>query len=1491
MIRCLRYIVVGVLVAVAATAPAQHALRLQQHNIEHLLPVNTTNIDSLQKRNASFDGKRCWLLQFQDIPSVAAFDILHKAGILLQQYVPDHSYVAVVTGDINVEVLKATGVTGIYRLQPEDKLSVRLARGNIPPWAMNTDGGINVLLHFDGAFSWPSMVAALQQSGVHVTDTSWRDYHFITVKLKKEQAFPLAAQPFVMYVEPVAPPPKNFNYAMRANTRANVLNADVSQGGEGLRGAGVTIGVGDDADPSQHVDLRDRLINRAAGIPSSHGTHVAGIAAGAGIKDPLYQGVAPLATIVAQLFNGIFLNAGVYINDYHMMVTNNSWGNITGECDLAGVYDTYSRLMDEIAIRYPYLLNVFAAGNDGPYTCQGFPTQYHTVVSGHQSAKNVLSVAWGEKNRTVSVNSSVGPTADGRLKPEITSQGSGVRSTVPVDDYLTDWGTSMAAPSVSGGAALLIEKFRQLNSGTDPKSGLIKALLMNGAVDIEQPAPDFKSGYGFLNLIRSLDMVKQHHYFQSTITNGATNNHVIAVPSNTAQLKVMVYWHDPAAAIFAQQVLVNDIDLSVSNGTTTTLPWVLNGTASSVASNAVRGNDHLNNSEQVTIDNPAAGNYNIIINGTAINSGSPQEYFVVYDMVPVSIDLTYPSAAESFIPGEAMVINWDAFGGPQNNFTLEFSVDGGNTWTVIDNSIPATARQYNWNAPATTDKAMLRLSRNGTGLSDLTLPFVVLGVPAVNLSPVQCEDYININWNAIAGATDYEVMMKQGVQMVPVAVTNNTSYVFSGLNRDTTYYVTVRARIAGKPARRAVAISRKPDNGSCTGNISDHDLKIDSVLTQHTGRKFTGSEITATTLQVRVKNLDDAAATGFLLQYSLNGGAFVTDNVNATIPANGVYVHSFTGMNFSAPGDYRFVIVVKNNVTDANTSNDTTTVVIRQLPNTAVTLPVTENFDATPAFEIIKDTMGLPGLDRWDFFSNGKGRIRSFVNTGIAHSGNRAITLDVQQYTVPTTDFLVATYNLSGYNNIPAADAGLLLSFHYKHHGLTPHPNNRVWARRSDADNWIEVFSFDSIPLPAGVWKQVTINLSATVAAIQPTSSFQLRFGATCQLPMGDNISNDGITIDDVMLVAAPGDAGIVSVDSTLINRCGNGTNVPLTVNFIAGKLTTSCVNLKYQLDGGPVVSECAPLNTSRYRFVNGMNVSTPGLHQLVVWTDVPGDTYHLNDTFRTSFYAQPVVKVFPYLQDFEQGSDGWYANGYRSSWQLGTPASFRINTAASGTHAWKTALRGQYNENEESYLYSPCFDLSALRSPFLAFDLAMDIEQCQQFLCDAFWVEYSTDGKTWKKLGVYGQGINWYNRPVENVWDSANYTSWHIAGFALPAGVSQLQLRFVLKSDAGVSREGVAIDNVQVYDQQYANISQQWRVAPNPVAQTGYLISNHPAGTIVTWQISNTAGQVIKQQTFIASGLVQKTPFGMEGLPKGVYLFVINDGTTRRTFKLLHVR
>ena len=90
----------------------------------------------------------------------------------------------------------------------------------------------------------------------------------------------------------------------------------------------------------------------------------------------------------------------------------------------------------------------------------------------------------------------------------------------------------------------------------------------------------------------------------------------------------MVYWRDPTAALGASTALVNDLDLVVNDpASNTLLPWVLDATPNPDALNspATTGEDHLNNMEQVLINNPTAGEYTLDISGFNVPVG-PQEY-------------------------------------------------------------------------------------------------------------------------------------------------------------------------------------------------------------------------------------------------------------------------------------------------------------------------------------------------------------------------------------------------------------------------------------------------------------------------------------------------------------------------------------------------------------------------------------------------------------------------------------------------------------------------------------------------------------------------------------------------------------------------------------------------------------------------------------------------------------------------------------------------
>src|SRR5690606_7335059 len=134
---------------------------------------------------------------------------------------------------------------------------------------------------------------------------------------------------------------------------------------------------------------------------------------------------------------------------------------------------------------------------------------------------------------------------------------------------------------------------------------------------------------------------------------------------------------------------------------------------------------------------------------------------------------------------------------------------------------------------------------------------------------------------------------------------------------------------------------------------------------------------------------------------------------------------------------------------------------------------------------------------------------------------------------------------------------------------------------------------------------------------------------------------------------------------------------------------------LFYSFDKGVVVRDTifflAPKDTITHTFKTRLNSVAIGMHTLDIWLRAQGDTYLPNDSILNfRFRNQPNITSFPYLENFEANDGNWYTDGFNSSWQYGTPNSLRLKKAASGAKVWTTNLTGNYNDNEESYLYSP---------------------------------------------------------------------------------------------------------------------------------------------------------------------------------------------------------
>ena len=1386
---------------------AQQKEQLVRFANGNLLTGNNIQKNIFKKENirdALYENQYFVIVQFNKLPSSTEKENLKKAGIELDAYVPGNAYVAAIKNDFTFENAFQFGIVSINKLPATYKISRQLLE-YVPENKKNQL--VSIAVSYVHTVNKNTVEKELQKAGAVIIKSKYNIAQVIFIQVDKKIINDIAVLPFVSGVSLQILSDEPLNINSRAAHGVSGLNA---HGGKNLNGKGVAIGIGDDADMSTHADFTGRLILRTPGLPGNHGTHVAGTAAGAGIINVKYRGMASKATIINQYFSDVITNAPTYITDNNMVLSNNSYHSAQNGCLGEGVYDVLSNYIDEQAVSYPQLLHNVAAGNDGSLTCSPFPVSFGTIKSGWQCAKNVLTVgAMNVQNYSIASFSSRGPVADGRIKPEITSNGWAVVSTTANNNYGVNYGTSMATPAVTGAVSLLYERYRQLNAGTNPTSALMKALVCNTAEDLGNKGPDYTFGFGMINARRAVSALESNRYFVNAVNNGINKTQTILVPANTSRLKVMLYWTDKAASPTTAAALVNDLDLTVSEPSLLLhRPLILNPAPLNVNDVAKEGADHLNNIEQVVIENPVAGNYTINVAGYSVPFGA-QNYVITYEIVQPGVTVEYPFGGETLVPGETENIRWSAEGNEANTFSIDYSVDNGVNWTMINNAVAADNRVLSWVIPVTVTKnALVRVSRNSSLLTgQSTFNFGILGQPVITATNV-CEGSVQLNWGTIAGATGYDILQLSGDSMKVIGSTNSNDYMLLGLDKNTKNWLGVAAKNGSFSGRRSVSLSALPNSGACTLAVFNNDVKVDSILAPNTARQYFANEANATApVKIIIKNLGSVSINNpFDVSFNYGAGT-VTETVNAVIAAGDTFTYTFTGSYPIVLTGYKYNFKAWVTVAaDANHYNDTAYKTVKLINNDPInTMPVTEGFESMPDIDVVKAEMAIGENKYLDFSTNtNRGRARTFVNTGFAHKGNRSLTLDQSPYnSINTVDTLTLNYNLVNY-----AGAQLRFDFFYKNHGQANIAGNKVWIRGSENDAWIQAYDLFANQADLGQWKQGLFNVNELLDNAIPaqvlTSTFQIKMGedgnasANVAFPLVDN--DDGYTFDDLHFMQVLNDVELKKINSPDKSGCALTANSPISVNVKNHHNTIlNNITISYQINGGPIVTEIIPAIAANqllnYTFIKNADLSAYIDYNLNVWVNYAADSYNINDSILNyTFHNSPVVNSFPYLQSFENSNGDFYTNGTNTSWQWGTPSKVIINKSASGTKAWVTNLSGNYNNNETAYLYTPCFNLSGLVKPVLSFSHIFEVELDYDFT----WVEYSTDGTSWQKLGVAGTGTNWYQSG--NYWKISN-KKWHVASIDLPITAGNIRFRFVLNSDAGLTMEGVGIDDVSIHE------------------------------------------------------------------------------------------
>ncbi len=786
------------------------------------IPPDQVNVSS----DEVFGGRYFRIIQFKELPTYEMRQAWAHQGLHLVDYLPEDAYFAVIDQHVDLTMLSGlvttiAPVSDAVRFEP----AFVALRDQLAP---GSTGDVRLTVTYYAPLDAQQVIDDLASRGVRIErHRAYSAQLDIAVPAKLVDA--IAALPYLQFVGPAfdetkvileeglsqepSPDPTPESYYHNATGRSNYINSGFN--GVSYNGEGVTIAVGEGGTADNYLEVKGRLIEKMTGDVGHHKVGCIRNAAAGGNEDPTERNNAWGATVMSIEGSPDYV---AYYNSDNLRFTNHSYGSGVGGGYCQGARDHDLRIQS-----YPEHIVSYSSGNVGGET--GYPpydgfSGWANITGCYKQNKNHFAIRNLNRVDDILTWGSKGPAYDGRILPQLIIEG--------------EEGTSYASPKVVGIMAILAQAYKDKHGGQEAPSNLLRAILMNTADDMDDPGPDFRTGYGRPNVRRAYNVLDAGQFFSNTITN--TNDiqiHTISVPANVTQLRVMLMWPDKAAAVNADPAIVNDLDLIVTDTVGTGYqPWVLDHTPdpANLDLPAVRGEDHLNTMEQVTVDNPASGTWTIQVRGHNVPEG-PQTYYITYEFLQDELKLIFPLENVRLEEGAEYIIKWDSYGGV-GTFDLEYQIDGG-SWTTIATGIAADKRSYAWTAPVIgggIHTIKFRITRGSlTGESGVNY---IGAVPAQFQIDWACGDSIKLTWQPVPGADGYKVY-RLGAKYMEEVTTNITfdgeSAIITGIDPNARELFAVSAYTGANEGLRTLSVTKEPGDVNCYNVKTTPATEIDKV--------------------------------------------------------------------------------------------------------------------------------------------------------------------------------------------------------------------------------------------------------------------------------------------------------------------------------------------------------------------------------------------------------------------------------------------------------------------------------------------------------------------------------------------------------------------------------------------------------------------------------------------------------------------------------------
>jgi len=403
----------------------------------------------------------------------------------------------------------------------------------------------------------------------------------------------------------------------------------------GFTGQGVRCEVMDDGQRSSHQDFQSppTLWHGSSGIGGGHGTSTSGIVYGSGAGNA--QATGMLSNAEAKIMALWSPQPNRYVHTqrlvdpngpYRAVFQSNSWGDARTRS-----YTTISAEMDDLLFLNDILIcqSKSNAGNQ-----DSRPWAKNIVSVGGVFHRNTLDKA----DDAWSGGGSIGPAADGRIKPDLTHFYDSIFTTSSNSDssYTSSFsGTSGATPITAGHFGLMFQMWHEGvfpgfgGGGTvfedRPAMATAKAMMINGAEQYSFSGTGHdhsrvKQGWGMADLryladqagrMLIVDQAVQLQEFQS-------QSYQVQVSPGSPALKVTMVFPDPMGNPNANVARINDLSLKVT-APDNTVYWGNNDMLGNMFTTPGGSANTVDTVENVLVEAPASGTWTIQVIASEIN--------------------------------------------------------------------------------------------------------------------------------------------------------------------------------------------------------------------------------------------------------------------------------------------------------------------------------------------------------------------------------------------------------------------------------------------------------------------------------------------------------------------------------------------------------------------------------------------------------------------------------------------------------------------------------------------------------------------------------------------------------------------------------------------------------------------------------------------------------------------------------------------------------